>query len=73
MPTWQRRLKSILGMTVSFGGWLAWVPVSTLPLGGCVPWEATSPLRSCLFLSEVERIINNVYPTRCREGKIRCV
>lgn len=69
-PTWQRRLKSVLGVTVSIGGWLAWVPVPTLPLGGWVPWEATLPLRSCLFLREAERMINNGYPKGCRRVRL---
>lgn len=27
-----------------FGAWLAWAPLAALPVGGCVPWEVTSPL-----------------------------
>lgn len=27
-----------------FGAWLARAPLAALPVGGCVPWEVTSPL-----------------------------
>lgn len=64
-PAWQG-LELVLGVNVTFGGWLAWVPIPALPLG--VPWTVTSPLRSCLFLGELGR---TGYSVGCHEDEIR--
>lgn len=64
-PAWQR-LERVLGVNVTLGGWLAWVPIPALPLG--VPWTVTSLLRSCLFLGELGRA---GYSVGCHEDEIR--
>lgn len=61
-----------MGVNGSFGGRLAWVLFLALPLGGCVPWKVTSPLRfsisSLVQEAGVGRIINNGFSTGVSGG-----